>query len=226
MRPNWFVYPPWECGYAMGERVPSPIAKTDYISVSSDELKQIIVAKEKLLHNRKFHRAGLMELPYEEFMMTADILGVNGAIIEAYINRNALRIDPTLENGDREENGIRFQFKVSFIDSYRPYAGFRRIQKWHTVDQYRFVIVNKSSYYIPRFYVLSKDQLIEELSLLCATPTNGTKKSNMLNRRRHLSIELTCQKNNEDFIRWENRYRRKDMEKEFLNRVRVAPCQK
>lgn len=213
-----FVYNPWECGYALGEHIPSPIETTKFVELGIDDLGDAHLVREIFKHNCKYNRPSVLKMPYFNFMMGCELLSAPGSLIEEYFCKGMERVSSHDEMGDRKNANSSFQFKVTIIDAHKTKAMFNRISIWQDTPNYWCVIVNKPSRYAPRFYVLTKKQMTEELKILRAIPTNGTKKSNRFNKRNHMSISFECDKNNRHFIRWEKSYRRIDLEEGFISR--------
>lgn len=204
-----FVCNPWEIGCRIGEIVPPSIGWKKITPPNTLQLNEALLIKEKLTHiKNQFSKEEIFGMfSYIDIMKMSDLMDGSGEFLEDYFCYEFKKVNPSLEKGDREDHcGIHFQFKISILTCDKRSACVNRIQKWQEVDQYRIVIIDKQNFYKPYFFVLTKEQMLNELKLCNAASTNGTKSSNKHNRRKFLSIHLRCQDYFINFDRWMEKY--------------------
>jgi len=218
---NYFLRHPWDIGHKIGSScIPDVIKYKKNDPPSIEEIGIAVQTMDVLDYIRKNDQKTFLEMPYLQFMMATDLLKIPGELIESYFCRDMDKINPSLENGDRAmSNGYTFQFKVSEIWASKRNAMFRRIQIWQNVDEYRMVIIDKQNNYRPYFYSLTKEQMSKEMLDLNAIPHNSTKIANESNNCIPYSFCLRCVEDNIHFQRWQNNYRREDLEIPYVEKI-------
>lgn len=208
---NNFIYLPWNCGYKLGQDIPPSIGYKDVSNPNVTDFENAIILKELLGHLRDNDPTTLFRMGYVQFMMSCEILDIPGELIEKYFCYYYPKIHAKEAKGDRidPETNKTFQFKSSILTSAKREVNINHIQKWQEADEYRIVIIDRTNFYKPYFFILTRDQMMIETKKLGCHPMDGTKSSNSHNRRHQLKSILVCKNGQENFQRWMQNYNSK-----------------
>jgi uncharacterized CHY-type Zn-finger protein len=125
------------------------------------------------------------------------------------------RISSREARGDATDgNGTYYEFKNSFSNQ-KENLNIRQIRLWQEVDYYYCFYINEEELDRSVFFVLSKEQMIEEVAL-CGGFTHGTEGANAVNQHCEYSITIPIYNNNNPKTkRWKDKY----LSTELKNRV-------
>ena len=119
---------------------------------------------------------------------------------------NYTKISSREDRGDAvDSNGIYYEFKNSFTNKGQN-LNIRQIRLWQEVDYYYCFYINEEELDKSVFFVLSKDEMINEVEL-CGGYTHGTVGANIFNEHCEYSITIPVYNdNNEKTKRWKKNY--------------------
>lgn len=107
-----------------------------------------------------------------------------------------------------EENNIYYELKTSMLNDFKESLNFnvKNIRLWQDVDFYLclFIDVRDIDNIKHNLFILSKEDMINEVELLKANPTNGTKEANINNSNIDLSFSIKV--NSSNYKRWVEKY--------------------
>lgn len=125
------------------------------------------------------------------------------------IERNSFtKVNPSEDNGDFSNLGKFYEFKTSILTTSNKLANFVGIREYQDeIDGYFLVVIDTNSTPYKTFqFQLSKGQMNEELKLMKANPSNGTKRSNELNKNVSYRFSIDLTSDNIHSRRW-NKYK-------------------
>ena len=116
------------------------------------------------------------------------------------------RLSSRENRGDAiDELGRYYEFKNSFTNQAKN-LNIRQIRLWQEIDFYYCFYINEEDLSRSIFFVLSKEQMIEEVAL-CGGFTHGTIEANAVNQHCEYSITIPIYNNtNIKTKRWKERY--------------------
>lgn len=120
------------------------------------------------------------------------------------------------DRGDAvDKNGNYYEFKNSFTNQAKN-LNIRQIRLWQDVDYYYCFYINEEDLDKSVFFVLTKEQMIEEVRL-CGGCTHGTTISNMVNEHVEYSITIPIYNDkNEKTKRWKEKYLSEELKNKIL----------
>lgn len=126
------------------------------------------------------------------------------------------RVSAREDRGDAvDKNGIYYEFKNSFTNQQQN-LNIRQIRLWQDVDYYYCFYINEEDLDNSLFFVLSKEEMIEEVAL-CGGYTHGTIAANAVNEHNEYSITIPVYNdNNEKTKRWKEKYLSTDLKQKVL----------
>lgn len=126
---------------------------------------------------------------------------------EKFIGRklNMKKIAASLDRGDFTTfDGEYLELKTSFTNAEQC-LNLRQIRLWQNVDYYLCIYIDEEDLSNSLVFYLTKEQMKEEISLIGGF-THGTKEANLLNENNEYSITIKTSNNNDNLIRWKNKY--------------------
>lgn len=116
------------------------------------------------------------------------------------------KVSSSEDRGDAvDENGLYYEFKNSFTNQAQN-LNIRQIRLWQPIDFYYCFYINEEELDKSLFFVLTKEQMEEEVHL-CGGYTHGTIQANEKNVNREYSITIPVYNdNNEKTKRWKAKY--------------------
>ena len=116
------------------------------------------------------------------------------------------RVSSHEDRGDaKDSNGYYYEFKNSFTNQAEN-LNIRQIRPWQDIDFYYCFYINEEDLDKSLFFVLTKDEMIEEISL-CGSYTHGTTAANIVNLNNEYSITIPVYNDrNEKTKRWKEKY--------------------
>ena len=116
------------------------------------------------------------------------------------------KVSPSENRGDAVDcNHKYYEFKNSFTNKGQD-LNVRQIRLWQDIDYYYCIYINEEDLDKSLFFVLTKEQMIEEVAL-CGSYTHGTIIANVDNKNKEYSITIPIYNdNNIKTKRWKERY--------------------
>jgi len=180
--------------------------------MTSQELDIALKAlREVKLNSTQDLRYGF-DLNWEDFIKVMQFLSpksfgtrIQNRIIE---KNNFTKVNPSDDNGDFSISGKFFEFKTSILTTSNKLANFVGIRPYQEkIDGYMLIVIDTNSAPYKTFqFQLSKGQMKEELDLMKANPSNGTKQSNQLNKNISYRFSIDLISDNLNSRRW-NKYK-------------------
>lgn len=129
------------------------------------------------------------------------------------------RVQPSENRGDaRDSNNKYYEFKNSFTNKGNN-LNLRQIRLWQDIDYYYCVFINEDNLDDSLFFVLTKEQMMEEIILCNAGYTHGTIEANLNNVNKEYSITLPIYNdNNSNTKRWKEKYLSQEFKEKILYR--------
>lgn len=126
------------------------------------------------------------------------------------------RVSSREDCGDAvDEEGTYYEFKNSFTNQQQN-LNIRQIRLWQNVDYYYCFYINEEDLDKSVFFVLTKDEMIEEVAL-CGGYTHGTVAANAVNEHNEYSITIPVYNNkNEKTKRWKEKYLSNELKNKIL----------
>ena len=126
------------------------------------------------------------------------------------------RVSSREDCGDAvDEEGTYYEFKNSFTNQQQN-LNIRQIRLWQNVDYYYCFYINEEDLDKSVFFVLTKDEMIEEVAL-CGGYTHGTVAANAVNGHNEYSITIPVYNNkNEKTKRWKEKYLSNELKNKIL----------
>lgn len=127
------------------------------------------------------------------------------------------RVQPSENRGDAyDSNNKYYEFKNSFTNKGNT-LNLRQIRLWQDIDYYYCVFINEDNLDDSLFFVLTKEQMMEEIILCNAGYTHGTIEANLNNVNKEYSITLPIYNdNNANTKRWKEKYLSQEFKKKIL----------
>lgn len=114
-----------------------------------------------------------------------------------------------------DSKGLYYEFKNSFTNQAEN-LNIRQIRLWQNVDFYYCIYINEVELDKSLFFVLSKEEMIEEVAL-CGGFTHGTVEANKNNVNNEYSITIPVYKEkNEKTKRWKQKYLSEELKLKVL----------
>lgn len=129
------------------------------------------------------------------------------------------RVSASEDRGDAvDNNGIYYEFKNSFTNQAQN-LNIRQIRLWQDVDYYYCFYINEEHLDQSVFFVLTKEQMIEEVAL-CGGYTHGTIAANAVNGHSEYSITIPVYNDkNEKTKRWKEKYLSEELKNKILGGI-------
>jgi len=102
-------------------------------------------------------------------------------------------------------NNTYYEIKVSLISSSNSSMNLVQIRLWQNVNYLCFWFDIRTSKF--SVYILTHDQMKAETELMMASAAHGTKEANEVNQNVELRLSIKIDENNENFKRWESKYK-------------------
>ena len=156
---------------------------------------------------------------YLYYMSTASLTAQQKAPLSEKFLCKLLGYTPVSSREDRgdavDKNGNYYEFKNSFTNQAKN-LNIRQIRLWQDVDYYYCFYINEEDLDKSVFFVLTKEQMIEEVKL-CGGCTHGTTTSNMVNEHIEYSITIPVYNDkNEKTKRWKEKYLSEGLKNKIL----------
>ncbi|AFL83158.1 hypothetical protein Belba_0500 [Belliella baltica DSM 15883] len=115
------------------------------------------------------------------------------------------KVNPSEDNGDFSISGKYYEFKTSILTTSNKLANFVGLRDYQErIDGYILMVIDtNSSPYKTLQYKLSKEQMKEELKIMKANPSNGTKSSNLSNLNFSYRFSIDLISDNVNSKRWD-----------------------
>lgn len=123
---------------------------------------------------------------------------------------NFSNVNSGINKGDLfdKENNLYYELKTSMLNDFKDGLNFnvKNIRIWQDIDFYLclFIDVRDVENIKPMLFILSKQEMINEMKILKANSTNGTKEANKENV--FIDKSFSIKVNSENFKRWKNNY--------------------
>jgi hypothetical protein len=150
------------------------------------------------------------DLMPDDFALTVRPLKtqIYGLRVQGYFahHLNFILTPSSMDLGDfRTPGGHDIEFKVSFLDNDSQSINCKQIRNWQDLDFYYVFTINYSNYrdIIFKCYELTKEQMIEECSLVNAKPVANVSSKN---DSEHASLGFSIKVGSEHYRRWEEKY--------------------
>ena len=114
--------------------------------------------------------------------------------------------------GDTKINGKNYEIKVSGVNVDKS-LHLVQVRLWQNTD-YIIQFIDIDNGYISTFFVLTHNEMVEEMGLLNATAAHGTKEANKKNG--NIEYRTTLRKNTPSFKRWVEKYEFKIVNKKIV----------
>lgn len=126
-------------------------------------------------------------------------------------------ISPGLDTGDaRTDDDLLWEMKTS-TSNVKDSLNLRQIRCWQQIDFYLCSYLNEDNPENSKFYVLSKEQMWQEVQTL-GSPTHGLATASALDETVEWSVTLKpYSTTSEASIRWNNDYLSEEMRLRFLH---------
>lgn len=126
------------------------------------------------------------------------------------------RVSSREDCGDAiDEKGVHYEFKNSFTNLQQS-LNIRQIRLWQDVDYYYCFYINEEDLDQSIFFVLTKEEMIEEVAL-CGGYTHGTVAANAMNKHNEYSITIPIYNDrNEKTKRWKEKYLSNELKNKIL----------
>jgi len=157
----------------------------------------------------------LMNLNEKNFIKKVSLLSPQsyGNKIEKWINKQlkTKMVLASKNRGDLSSNGKYIEVKSSIITKTNPFLNMVQIRLYQDLDYYLCCafdvrdIRNYKSYY----FLLTHDDMEEEMKVLTSTPAHGTKDSLKDHNNIELRYSLLIDENSKIFKRWMSKYQEK-----------------
>lgn len=123
---------------------------------------------------------------------------------------------PKEDRGDAKDiYGNYYEFKCSFTNVNKS-LNIRQIRPWQEVDFYYCFYINEEKIDDSMFFVLTKEEMLEEIKL-CGSFTHGVTEINNKNTHCEYSITIPVYSTtNKKTIRWKEKYLSKELKEEIL----------
>jgi hypothetical protein len=163
--------------------------------------------REVKLNSSKDLRYGF-DLNWEDFIKIMQFLSpksfgtrIQNRIIEL---NEFTKVNPSDDNGDFSISGKSYEFKTSILTTSNKLANFVGIRPYQgEIDGYILIVIDTNSVpYKTLQFKLFKDQMKEELEIMKANPSNGTKQSNLLNKNISYRFSIDVISDNINSKRW------------------------
>lgn len=126
-------------------------------------------------------------------------------IQDRIIEKNQFKkTNPSDDLGDFTLNNLHCEFKTTLLTTSNKLANFVGIRPYQKIDGYFLIVVDTNSIpYKTLQFQLTKKQMSNELEILKANPSNGTKASNERNESISYRFSLDLLSDNVNSKRWE-----------------------
>ncbi len=165
----------------------------------------------KILYNKKNEKS-LLELPIDKFFQTTLFMKPQkyGFLIENRLRKD-LGYDKRKDNNSGDacnKNGKSIEFKGSVLTNTNSSLNIRQIRQWQQCDYVIYIADMR----VPTkpdvsLFQLSHSDMEYELGCCDAQSSHGTQKSNEENSNIELSITIKVNDNDENFTRWNTKYK-------------------
>lgn len=172
--------------------------------IKNNEYRQLIKSK-----NTK-HIEFLLSLPFNlliEILLKATPTSRTSILSEYYRRKMGLIKSDDIDRGDAKDvvNNKYTEQKITIIDGINLTANFVQTRPWQNVDYFYVIIDVRDNSLKEYIFMLTSEQMNEELKQPIVSNSHGTKKANLNNANKELSIRFRID-NNLHFDRWKNNY--------------------
>lgn len=178
--------------------------------MTTENLKHIYDILMEVKNIRKIDKDELVKKDWDEFLLHCALLNPQsyGAIIERkFRDVNKLKKIPANKNkGDafNPRDGKNYEIKASYSGNDGSY-NLVQIRPWQNVDYYILLIDIKDEKVIKKLFVLTHEEMLNEVELLGGT-AHGT--TSIITEDVHVEKRITLVQ--KDIERWENTYYNKN----------------
>jgi hypothetical protein len=160
---------------------------------------------------------------FDNFIKTMSLLTPQayGTRLESYIIEKfgLKRISSTKGLGDFEDTFCnKYELKISLLTETNENLNLVQIRTWQDVQGYLCIAIDTRETPIKLYaFQLTKQQMIDELSIMNATSAHGTKKANTSNQNVELRTSILIKDGDKNFCRWKNKYLNIELSDKFID---------
>lgn len=195
--------------------------------MNCDEINKLLNTKNQWIKKLKNKNYG-MDNDLEYFIKNISLLTAQSASvrIENRVSKDfeLKKISPSIDLGDFiDYKGNYYEFKASILNETNDCLNIVQIRLWQEIQYYLLIAfdIRDLNNFRSYMFILTKQQMIEEMKLVKACAAHGTKKANEFNLNTELRYSLKINQNSDVYKRWlkDYLYCYDNFKDDFLNKL-------